>query len=40
MIYVVHNLPGWIYDRIIRRAAKRRKKPYIDESRQAVEKGS
>lgn len=33
MMYVVHNLPGWLYDRLIFRARDRVKKPYVDESR-------
>lgn len=39
MIYVVHNLPDWFYDLVIQRFAKRRKKPYIDESKQAKTQG-
>lgn len=35
MIYVVHNMPDWIYDRLISRFTKRVKKPYIDESKLA-----
>jgi short-subunit dehydrogenase len=33
MIYIVHNLPNWLYDVVIRRGAKRRKKPYVDPQR-------
>lgn len=33
MIYLVGRLPAWLYERIIQRFAKRRKKPYVDESK-------
>ncbi len=32
MTYLVPNLPGWLYDRLVSRFAKRKKKPYKDES--------
>ena len=35
MIYVVHNIPGWLYDWFAGNFIKRKKKPYIDESKQA-----
>lgn len=31
MIYGVHNLPGFVYDRLVSRV-RRRKRPYVDES--------
>lgn len=33
MIYVVHNLPGWFYDWFAANFVKRKKKPYVDESK-------
>ena len=35
MIYLVHNLPGWFYDWFAANFVKRKKKPYVDESKLA-----
>jgi hypothetical protein len=34
MIYGVHNVPGFAYDWFASRFIKRKKKPYVDESKQ------
>ncbi|MBI4567507.1 MAG: SDR family NAD(P)-dependent oxidoreductase [Planctomycetes bacterium] len=33
MKYVVHNMPGALYDAVVSRLVSRRKRPYVDESR-------
>jgi NAD(P)-dependent dehydrogenase (short-subunit alcohol dehydrogenase family) len=40
MIYVARHLPGWLYDPLAARFIKRKKKPYLDESRAAAQGNS
>jgi short-subunit dehydrogenase len=35
MIYLIHNLPGFLYDPLAARFLRRSKKPYVDESKRA-----